>query len=164
MGKKIKGWKRRKNKIFEDFTLLTVPKDSIWLLQHYFTLFWPYLYYIYTLWGRKSNHFSTQRGRKSKTRGGGERNQRPLNFIHPWEEDETPYIDEEDGGDVVDDVEDSVPDLVDYEEVDADDGVAGVDSDDANYANVDDKVEDSVNKPDNAIPKAKPKKLNSGCN
>ena len=61
-------------------------------------------------------------------------------------------------------MEDSVPDLVDYEEVDADDGVAGVDGDDANYANVDDKVEDSVNKPDNAIPKAKPKKLNSGCN
>ena len=72
MGKKIKGWKRRKNKIFEDFTLLTVPKDSIWLLQHYFTLFWPYLYYIYTLWGRKSNNFSTRRGRKSKTRGGKE--------------------------------------------------------------------------------------------
>ena len=48
--------------------------------------------------------------------------------------------------------------------MDADDGVAGVDGDDANYANVDDKVEDSVNKPDNAIPKAKPKKLNSGCN
>ena len=80
MGKKIKGWKRRKNKIFKDFTLLTVPKDSIWLLQHYFTLFWPYLYYIYTLWGRKSNNFSTRRGRKSKTRG-GERNQKLINFI-----------------------------------------------------------------------------------
>ena len=69
MGKKIKGWKRRKNKIFKDFTLLTVPKDSIWLLQHYFTLFWPYLYYIHTPWGRKSNNFLTRRGRKSKTRG-----------------------------------------------------------------------------------------------
>ena len=29
IGKKVKGWKRRKSKVFEDFTLLTVPKDSI---------------------------------------------------------------------------------------------------------------------------------------
>ena len=36
----------------------------------------------------------------------------------------------------------------------ADDGVSGVD-----YANVDDRA-----KSDNAVPKAKPNKLNSGCN
>ena len=29
MGKNIKGWKRRENKILEEFTLLAVPKDSI---------------------------------------------------------------------------------------------------------------------------------------
>ena len=61
-----------KKKELEDFTLLAVPKDSILLLQHYFTLFGPYLYFIYTLWpwGRKLNNITTERGRKSKTRGG----------------------------------------------------------------------------------------------
>ena len=66
MGKKIKGWRRRKTTILEDFTLLTVPKDSIWLIQHYFTLFWQYSCYIYTLYDRKSNNFSTGRRRKLK--------------------------------------------------------------------------------------------------
>ena len=41
----------------EDFTLLTVPKDSTWLRQHYVTLLWQYSYHIYTLKGRKSEIF-----------------------------------------------------------------------------------------------------------
>ena len=34
--------------------------------------------------GKKIKCSSTPRGRKSKDQGGGERNQRLCNYIHPW--------------------------------------------------------------------------------
>ena len=55
---------------------MAVPKDSIRLLQHYFILFWPYLYYIFTdfiLWGKKSNNFSTKRDGKQRPGGRGKK-------------------------------------------------------------------------------------------
>ena len=54
MGKEIKGWKNEKMKNIEDFTLLTVLKCNIKLLQHYFKLFKPKYYYVGGKWGRKS--------------------------------------------------------------------------------------------------------------
>merc|ERR1712105_435445 len=44
MGKKIKSLKKRKKKIFEDLTLLIVPKGNIQLLQHNLTPFKPKIY------------------------------------------------------------------------------------------------------------------------
>ena len=41
MGKEIKSLKKRKKKIFEDLTLLVIPKGKIQLLQHNLTLFKP---------------------------------------------------------------------------------------------------------------------------
>ena len=54
MGKKIKSLKKRKKKIFEDLTLLVVPKGKIQLLQHNLTLFKPKIYCFIALRGRKS--------------------------------------------------------------------------------------------------------------
>ena len=54
MGKKIKSLKKRKKKIFEDLTLLVVPKGKIQLLQHNLTLFKPRIYCFIALRGRKS--------------------------------------------------------------------------------------------------------------
>ena len=54
MGKKIKSLKKRKKKIFEDLTLLVVPKGKIQLLQHNLTLFKPKIYCLIALRGKKS--------------------------------------------------------------------------------------------------------------
>ena len=54
MGKKIKSLKKRKMKIFEDLTLLVVPKGKKQLLQHNLTLFKPRVYCFIALRGRKS--------------------------------------------------------------------------------------------------------------
>ena len=45
---------RRKKKIFEDLTLLVVPKGKKQLLQHNLTLFIPRIYRFIALRGRKS--------------------------------------------------------------------------------------------------------------
>ena len=54
MGKKIKSLKKRKKKIFEDLTLLVVPKGKIQLLQLNLTLFKPKIYCFIALRERKS--------------------------------------------------------------------------------------------------------------
>ena len=54
MGKKIKSLKKRKKKIFEDLTLLVVPKGKIQLLQHNLTLFKHKIYCFIAFRGRKT--------------------------------------------------------------------------------------------------------------
>ena len=53
MGKKIKSLKKRKKKIFEDLTLLVVPKGKIQLLQLNLPLFKPKIYCFIAFRGRK---------------------------------------------------------------------------------------------------------------
>ena len=69
MGKKIKSLKKRKKKIFEDLTLLVVPKGKIQLLQHNLTLSKPKIYCFITLRERKSKIL------KCNMTGRGEENQ-----------------------------------------------------------------------------------------
>ena len=38
-GEENQRMEKKKKKILEDFTLFVIAKDSIWLQQHYFTLF-----------------------------------------------------------------------------------------------------------------------------
>ena len=65
MGKKIKGWKRRENKILEDFTLVAVPK----LVYDYYNTILQFSDHIYTT--SILYRVETRWGRKSKTRVGG---------------------------------------------------------------------------------------------
>ena len=90
MGKKIKNLKKRKKKIFEDFTLFAVPKGKICLLQHNLTLFKPINFLFYCIEGKIIINFVTQHNasqvRKSKAGVGGIKSKAaqsytPLNFI-----------------------------------------------------------------------------------
>ena len=54
MGKKIKSLKKRKKKIFEDLTLLVVPKGKIQLLQLNLPLFKSKIYCFIAFRGRKT--------------------------------------------------------------------------------------------------------------
>ena len=54
MGKKINCLKKRKKKIFEDLTLLVVPKRKIQLLQLNSTLFKPKIYCFIAFRRRKT--------------------------------------------------------------------------------------------------------------
>ena len=65
--------------LFEDLTLLVVPKGDIWSLRHSLIIIWLKFYHILTMWGRKSNDWP---GNEIKNHG--EINKNPPNFIHPW--------------------------------------------------------------------------------
>jgi len=73
IGKKINSLKKRKKKVFEDLTLLILPKDKIQLLQHNLTLFKPKIYCFIALRGRKSKILlcvATRRGEENQRQGG----------------------------------------------------------------------------------------------
>ena len=73
MRKKIKSLKKRKKKIFEDLTLLVVPKGKKQLLQHNLTLFKPKTYCFIALRGRKSKILlrdAMRRGEENQRQGG----------------------------------------------------------------------------------------------
>ena len=73
MGKKIKNLKKRKKKVFEDLTLLVLPKGKIQLLQHNLTLFKPKTSCFIALRGRKSKILlrnAKRRGEENQRQGG----------------------------------------------------------------------------------------------